>query len=87
MEFNTFGLTCQFAQIKEKMKLPLNLSIRGVQKVYVCLHKDSTRDAYDKINHFSTKKKNMTLSGADWSDRSAPDSQPNTAFHHPNASH
>jgi len=57
MEFNKFGLTCQFAQIKEKMKLPLNLSNRGVQKVYVCLHKNSTHDAYDKINHFSSKKR------------------------------
>ena len=36
----------------------------------MCVCKYTTCDAYDKINHFSTKKKNMTLSGADRSDRS-----------------
>ena len=42
---------------RKKMKLPLNLCNRGVQKVYVCLHKNSTHDAYDKRNHFSSKKR------------------------------
>jgi hypothetical protein len=40
MNFNNFGLKCQFAHFQGKMELPLNLSIRGVQgkcvnKIYV----------------------------------------------------
>ena len=39
------------------MELPLNLSIRGVQKNVIVPTQNSTRDAYDKINQFSPKKR------------------------------
>ena len=45
--------------------------------MYVRLHKNSIRDAYDRITQFIIMKK-VALSGADRSDRSAPDSQPKT---------
>ena len=55
------------------------------EKVYVCLHKNSTRDAYDRITQFIKKKGRwlcLVPTGqtglTDRSDRSAPDSQPKT---------
>ena len=55
------------------------------EKVFVHLHKNSTRDAYDRITQFIMKKRKwlcLVLTGqtglTDRSDRSAPDSQPKT---------
>ena len=83
MKLIKFGLTCQYCTNQRKKGTPPKSQHPWGAKVYVCLHKDSTRDAYDKINLFSSKKRKwlcLVPTGqtgrTDRSDRSAPDSQP-----------